>query len=351
MLTIESTGDRIEVTARQTILDAALRSGVWLPHACGHGTCGTCKVEVLEGDVTIGEASPFALMDVEREEGKCLACCTTLESDVVIEADIEEDPDARIIPLRDFTGTVEEVIDLTPTVKGIFVRLPGEGIEFQSGQYVNVTVPGLERPRAFSLANPASERHRLELNVRRVEEGAGTAYMHERLAPGQELRFTGPWGRFYVRRSDPKPILFVAGGSGLSCIKSMLLDLLESGDRRPLTLVQGARNLAELYYRDRFETLASRHPNFIYIPALSDPLPGDEWQGATSMAHEAARDAFDGRFQGMRAYLCGPPPMIEACIRVLMRGRLFEKDIFTEKFVTAADGESALAGSPLFKRL
>jgi len=152
-LTIEPLSHSVEVQEKQTLLDAALRSGIYLPHACLHGLCGTCKVQVLEGEVDIGEASPFALMDFEREEGKCLACVATALSDLVIEADIDEEPDAENYPMQDFEGTVTALSDLTPTAKGVFIELDGDGIQFQAGQYINLHIPGVELPRAFSLAN------------------------------------------------------------------------------------------------------------------------------------------------------------------------------------------------------
>jgi phenol hydroxylase P5 protein len=99
------------------------------------------RVQVLDGDFDHGEATTFALMDYEREEGKCLACCATLNSDVVIEAEIEEDPDARVIPVQDFAGRVSRIENLTPTIKGIFIDLDHE-IDFQAGQYVNLHLPG-----------------------------------------------------------------------------------------------------------------------------------------------------------------------------------------------------------------
>ena len=105
-LTIEPIGDAIDVAEGQTILDACLRAGIYLPHACGHGLCGTCKTVVLDGEIDHGEASPFALMDFERDEGFVLACTATLKSDVTVEADVEEDPDARRIAVRDFDGVV-----------------------------------------------------------------------------------------------------------------------------------------------------------------------------------------------------------------------------------------------------
>ena len=118
-VTVEPTGDIIEVEEGQTILDAALRQGVWIPFACGHGTCATCKIQVVEGESDLGNASPFALMDVEREEGKVLACCCTPESDMVIEADIDVDDDFMGYAIQDFIGTVTEINDLSPTIKGI----------------------------------------------------------------------------------------------------------------------------------------------------------------------------------------------------------------------------------------
>jgi phenol/toluene 2-monooxygenase (NADH) P5/A5 len=349
-VTIEPLGRTIEVAEGQTILDAALRSGIYLPHACCHGLCATCKVQVTDGEVDLGAASPFALMDMEREDGKCLACCATPLSDVTIEADIDEEPDALHIPVRDFTGTVVQLLDLTPTVKGVFIEIP-EGIEFQAGQYVNVKIPGEDKPRAFSLAAAPVAKSLIELNVRRVPGGKGTAYIHEVLKVGDAIELTGPLGHFYVRRSDPQPALFLAGGSGLSSPKSMILDMLESGDARTITLVYGARNRGELYYHDFFTGLAGKHRNFRYVPALNEPTAACAWEGFKGFVHEAAKVHFDNDFRGHKAYMCGPPPMIEACIRTLMQGRLYERDIYNEKFLTNADASQGLARSPLFRNL
>lgn len=347
--TIEPLGETIEVAAGQTLLDAALRAGVWLPYACNHGVCGTCKVAVLEGEVEHNEASSFALMDLERDEGKTLACCATLASDIVLEADVEEEADALNLPVGDFTGRVARLEDLTPTIKGIWLDAPEE-VAFQAGQYLNLEVPGVAAPRAFSIANPPSERRRLELNVRYVEGGAATAYLCQSLKIGDALRFTAPLGRFFARKSTPGPIVFLAGGSGLSSPKSMILDLLQEGDQREITLLHGARNQAELYYRELFTELAARHDNFHYYGALSEAAPEDHWDGPRCFVHELAEELFDGRFEGCVAYLCGPPPMIDACLTTLMRGRLFEERIFMENFFTAADSAHPPRRSALFKK-
>ncbi len=351
-VTIEPLGVTIEVEDDQTILDAALRQGVYLPHACGHGLCGTCKVDVLEGDVDIGdEASPFALMDFERDEGKALTCCCTPTSDLVVEADVEEEPDAQNIPVQDYTGKVVRLEKLTPRILGIFLEVEGNGVEFQSGQYANLHIPGLEKPRPFSMAQSPNEKNILEFDIALIEGGEGTTWIHENLKVGDTLDFSAPYGHFFIRKSDPRPLLFFGGGSGLSSPKSMLLDLLESGDTREITLFQGARNLKELYYKDLFEELERKHENFTYVPGLSGPDIEEEWEGATGFVHDVAIEKFNGKFEGYRAYMCGPPPMIDACITALMRGRVFEKDMFMEKFLTAADGTSKQKKSPLFKNI
>ena len=350
-VTIEPTGETIEVEEGQTLLDASLRAGVYLPHACGHGLCATCKVEVVEGDVEHGDASPFALMDMERDEGKCLACCATPNSDLVIEADIEEEEDAENHPVRDFVGIVSKIETVTPRIKSIFLAIENGGIDFQAGHYVNVSIPGMEdHPRAFSIASPPSEKNLVELNVALVEGGKGTTWLHEELKVGDELKFSGPYGRFFVRNSAPEPMIFLAGGSGLSSPKSMILDQFENGESRQITFIYGARNQDELYYRELFEELAEEHDNFTYVPALSEE-PGDsDWQGARGFVHEVAKEHFGGMFAGHKAYMCGPPPMIDACITTLMQGRLFEQHMYMENFYNAGSAE-ATSKSPLFKNI
>ncbi len=351
-LTIEPLGQTIEVEEGQTILDAALRAGIYLPHACCHGLCATCKIQVTDGEIDQGEASGFALMDYEREEGMCLACCATLESDVVIEAQIDEEPDARNLPVLDYPGTVTRIESLTPTIKGVWVRLDSP-ITFQAGQYVNLSIPGEGTARAFSIASCPSDGGEIELNIRHVPGGRGTAWVHQQLKAGDRVQLAGPYGRFFVRESghasDNLGYLFLAGGSGLSSPRSMVLDLLAQGCQRPITLVNGARSREELYHHEQFEQLAAQHANFTYVAALSGEPEDSDWSGARGFVHDAARAHFGNDFRGHKAYLCGPPLMIDACITTLMQGRLFERDIYTEKFISAADAQQVR--SPLFRKI
>lgn len=347
-LTLEPLGATIEVEEGQTILDAALRQGIYIPHACGHGLCGTCKVTIESGEVDHGAANPFALLDFERDEGKTLACCATLQADTTIEADIDEDPDAEIIPVQDFQSVVSRVVDLTPTIKAIYLKLD-KPLHFQAGQYVQLQVPGVEGGRAFSIANSPQQVQatgEIELNVRIVKDGQATQWLHHQLKAGDPLKFSGPYGRFLVRKSAQMPVVFMAGGSGLSSPRSMILDMLASGSQVPMTLVYGQRTLDELYYDSEFKALATQYPNFTYVPALSEGGAADI---ANGFVHDVAKAHFKGDFSGHKAYLCGPPAMIEACISTLMQGRLYERDMYTEKFLSAADAEQVR--SPLFKRV
>lgn len=349
-LTIEPIGEEIEIEEGQTILDAVLRTGLHIPYQCGHGLCSTCKVTVLDGEVVHGESSPFALMDFERDEGVALACSATAQSDITIEADIEEDPDAEGIKVRDYAVRVSRIEDLTPDIKGLFLELDDEGFRFQAGQYVNLHLPGIAVPRAFSIASAPGDTV-LELHVRKVLGGEATGFIHDTLEPGTELRITGPLGRFFVRKSKDTGCLFIAGGSGLSSPKSMILDLLAEGYDKPLALFHGVRTVADLYFRDVFDGLAAKHAHFAYTPVLSECRDESDWSGERGFVHEAVARAFPDGFSGLNAYLCGPPPMIEASIRMLMKGRLFEDGIYTERFLTQGDAEEAARASKVFKRI
>lgn len=348
-LTIEPLGETIPIREGQTVLDACLRNGIFIPYQCNHGLCSTCKITVLEGEVDLGDASPFALMDFERDDKRALACCARPMSDITIEADVDIDPDALYLPVNDVVGTVVGLVDLTHDIKGVTLEVPGDGLPFQAGQYVNLTVPGLDEPRAFSLANAPSKANFPELHVRRVKDGKGTGWVHHDLKVGDKVPLSGPLGRFYVRKSAANPMIFIAGGSGLSSPKAMIEDLLEEGWSGPITLFHGVRQARDLYFDGLFRELDAKHGNFTYVPVLSESDGTDGWTGETGFVHEAAIRRYDGVFKGNKAYLCGPPLMVEASIRALMKGRLFEHDIYTESFLTKADDNAKR--SPLFQAI
>jgi phenol hydroxylase P5 protein len=179
---------------------------------------------------------------------------------------------------------VSRIETLTPTIKAIFIELD-EAIHFQAGQYVNVHLPSLNISRAFSLANVPSTGREVELNIRIVPGGVGTTYLHEQLKAGDRIKISGPYGRFFVRKSANSASIFMAGGSGLSSPRSMILDLLEEGSTLPITLVYGQRTRNELYYHDEFVALAEKHPTSPTSRRCptSRPIPTGRASAATCM--------------------------------------------------------------------
>ena len=272
-LTIEPLGQTVEVEEGQTLLDASLRAGVYLPHACGHGLCGTCKVQVLDGEIDHGEASSFALMDFEREEGLCLACCATAESDVTIEADIDEEPDALNLPVRDGHRHRQphrepdadhqgRVRDRSTTRRACRSRPASTS----TSSCPTATATGRSR-------SPTRRRnpHEIELDVRLVPGGAATTWIHEQLAVGDQLRLSGPYGRFFVRSSAEHAD--VVPRRRLGPVQPPLDDPRSAGAglRRCRSRWSTARATATSCTTSTSSRRSPReYPNFTYVPALSN---------------------------------------------------------------------------------
>lgn len=352
-VTIEPLGRAIKVGDTQTILDACLRQGVYIPHACTHGTCGTCKAQVLEGEVLNRGASEHALMDYEREEGKTLLCSALAQSDMVIEADVEADPEAVLHPVRDYIATIEVLEEPARDVRRLILALDNQPIEFMPGQYIQLEVPqpnGTILKRCYSMASSPQDGSRIELQIKRSPGGRAASYIFEQLKQGDKVKFSGPYGFFFLRKKGNEPLILLAGGTGLAPLKSMLRVTFEERLPRQITLLHGVRSGADLYDSEFFRHMEAENSNFRYFPVLSAKEAGDDWQGEEGYVHEALSRVLPS-FKGHKAYLCGPPPMVDACLTVLMRGRLFEDSIFCENFYTEEDKAGPLKRSPLFKRI
>lgn len=348
-ITVEPVGREVDCRSDQSILDACLRAGVWLPHSCTHGTCATCKSEVLEGEVDHGEASPFALMDFERDDGMTLPCVARPRSDVTIEADIDVDDDLPVHPVQDFVATVVSFDEVALETRRLVVELDRD-LAFNAGQYLRFlvpTAPGVDR--TYSIANPPTEPRRLEFQIRRTPGGVCTdGWMFPTLAPGDPVQLSGPYGQFVLRTSRSEPAVMIAGGTGLAPIKAMIRHALENDAYAGhLTLYQGARSQAWLYDVEFFRSLQADFPDrFTYRPCLSE-------EGADGFATGLVTDvlaADHASLAGYTGYVCGPPPMVEAALKTLMSRRLFPRDIYREDFFDAGDKAAGVVRSPLIKR-
>jgi propane monooxygenase reductase subunit len=321
----------------ETILAAALRQGVNLRYGCKHGGCGTCKALIVEGEVDQPEASTFALMDFEREQGMALLCSAYPLGDIVIElSDYEESELEGGAPIGKFLAEVGVLKYLTHDIVGLELGLiePAR-ISFKAGQYVDVLVPGTSETRSYSMANPPSRDGGVELMVKLMSGGLFSEYLRGQLKAGDRLTVEGPYGSFHLRDSE-RPALFIAGGSGMAPMLSLLRDMAEKRDCRPVTFFYGARAKRDLFHLDELFSFEKLLPCFRFVPALSEPATEDAWNGAGGLITEVvAHEVPDAR--GMEAYLCGPSAMIDAAIAVLIRLGVSEHDIHYDKFVTKAE--------------
>lgn len=343
---VDPLGSELRCREDQTVLDACLREGVWLPHACTHGTCGTCKALVVDGEVDLGDASPYALLDSEREEGYALICVATPRSDVTIEGDVDLDEGVEVHPVRDFTGTLASLEDAGPDVRRLTISLD-QPLSFNPGQYVLLDVPGGEQ-RPYSLASSPADGRRIELHVKRSPHGrCSDGWVFKDLAAGDAVSLSGPYGRFSFRPARDEPILLLAGGTGLAPMKAMLTHMTEIERPRRVVLYHGVPTRADLYEHDWLERLAAEHDWFTYRPALSR----EEWHGRTGRVPARLAEDYP-RASGHVAYICGGPEFVTETMKALMRGRLFPRDIYREDFFDSADRAAGthVVRSPLIRR-
>lgn len=214
---------------------------------------------------------------------------------------------------------------------------------FNPGQYVTIEVPGTGVTRTYSMANPPSERNRIELQIRRTPGGIGTdGWIFRNLAVGDEIKLSGPYGRFFLRAAREEPMILIGGGTGLAPLKSIVRHVLETGLRRQPYLYQGARTQADMYDVEYYRALEAEHDRFTYRPCLSE----QEWDGPQGMVTDVVAADFP-TCRKHTAYLCGPPPMVAAAMKTLMKKRLFPKEIYREDFFDASDKSTAGVRSPL----
>jgi Na+-transporting NADH:ubiquinone oxidoreductase subunit F len=225
-----------------------------------------------------------------------------------------------------------KIEDLTHDIKYVLLRLDEpKTIKFKPGQYVQFKVPQTDEFRAYSIASPPSQDNIIELIVRLVPGGLCSTYIHEVLDVNDQITLTGPFGDFYLREDSPRNIICIGGGCGMAPIRSILRHLAERGMPRKAMYFFGARSKKDLFFTEELIALERQFPNFRYIPALSEPKPQDNWTGETGLITQVVERIMplDGRSE---AYLCGPPPMIDASLKVLTKKGMEETHIYYDKF-------------------
>jgi propane monooxygenase reductase component len=324
----EPVGIEIEVDEDETILNAAFRQGIMLMHGCKEGQCSACKSFILDGEVDLDRYSTFALPDFEEAEGWTLLCRAHPYSDLEIELiNYDEEIIHGGVPPRTVSTSVEAVEALTSDI--YYLRLASsEPLDYKPGQYVDITIPGTEIHRSFSMAGTDPES--LEFMIKYYEGGRFSGLLKDgAVKPGDAIDVTGPYGVFTLRPSSPRRLLFIGGGAGMAPILSLLRHMQATGSEREAIYYYGARTEADLF---RLEELAALPGGF--VPALSEDANG--WKGESGLITDVV-DRLEGDIAGVDAYVCGPPPMVEATIALLERKGVPEAHIYYDKFTTTAD--------------
>ena len=338
---LEPVGVEMEVDEGETVLQAAFRQGVALMHGCKEGQCSTCKSLLLDGDAEMERYSTFALPDHEKEEGYILLCKTIPYSDLTVEL-LQYDEEALkvSVPVRDYRASIESVESLTHDIRKLSLRLiEPETITFHSGQFVDLYLPGVNFFRSYSMANTPSQSNRLEFMIKLFKGGKFSTLLDERLKPGDELEVRGPFGNCIRREDSTGDMLMIGGGSGMAPLWSILQDMAEKQVKRSVTFFYGARSRRDLFYLDKFARLADQWEEFRFVPALSEPLPEDDWDGETGLITEVIERYLVQSPPSLEteAFLCGPGPMIDAAIQILRNRGITPDRIFFDKFVPASN--------------
>ncbi len=324
----------IEVPTGATILESALDQGVDYPFGCQSGNCGACKSHLVKGEVTMEGYSEFALSDEEKARGLILACRAVPWEDCEV-AWLEED-DLIVHPRRILACKVVGLDDATHDIKRVRLAIESGGpFDFSAGQFASVTFAGCA-PRDYSMANVPGDPV-LEFHVRRSVGGIVSAYVAEQLTLGDSVRVEGPFGTSYLRESHRGPIIAVAGGSGLAPIKSIVERALAQKLPQHIYLYLGVRPERDLYLHDHFAALAQKHETLHFTPVLSEASNGGY---RTGLVHAAVARDFD-EFDGCKAYLAGPPVMVEAATKLFEQRGMRRIDIHADAFYTAAEMASA----------
>ena len=344
-----------KVSSGGTLLNVLADQKIFIPSACGgQGTCGVCKVHVMEGGGALLPTEVGHVSRGEAREGVRLSCQVKVKEDMKLEVEPE------LFDVRKWTCKVRSNDAVATFIKELILELPeGDEVPFRAGGYIQIECPphvaefkNFDIPekfradwdkfdlwryvskvtepaqRAYSMANYPEEKGIIMLNVRiatppprmpDVPPGVMSSYIYN-LKPGDEVVISGPFGEFYARETD-KEMCFIGGGAGMAPMRSHILDQFKriKTDRK-VTFWYGARSLREAFYIKDFDEIAENNENFEWHLALSEPLPEDNWKGYTGFIHQVLYENYLKKHpepEEVEYYLCGPPLMIEACKKML----------------------------------
>ena len=374
LVTLEINDDpskTLEVPMGGKLLQTLADKKIFVPSACGGGgSCGQCKVQVLEGG---GEILPTELGHMSRREVRDhwrLACQTPVKQNMKLQINPE------IFSVQKWECTVKSNRNVATFIKELVLELPqGEHVDYRAGGYIQIecdphTVAYKDFDidpeyhgdwdkynlwqyvstctehvtRAYSMASYPAEKGIVMLNVRiasppprmpNVPPGLMSSYIFS-LKPGDKVTISGPYGEFFVNEKSDSEMIYVGGGAGMAPLRSQIFDeLLTKNCQRKISYWYGARSLREVFYADEFDKLAEKFPNFSWHLALSDPLPEDNWKGPTGFIHQCLYDLYlkdHPAPEDCEYYMCGPPMMTGAVVKLLDSLGVERENIYFDDF-------------------
>lgn len=312
-----------------TLLSALYENKIFIPSACGgKGSCGYCKVTVTSGGGPLLPTETPYLTRAEQRNGVRLACQVKVKQN--LEISLPED----LLNVKEYNAVVGDVVTLTHDIKEVnFDLLEPLEINQRPGQYIQIRSPSPDGPvfRAYSISSATYEKNKVQLNVRLVPGGIASTYIHG-LKTGEKVYFTGPYGEFRLSENPDEEIVCVGGGCGMAPMRNIILSIYSRWPDRVCWLFFGCRTTKDVFYLQEFKALAAKHPNFHVVYALSDPLEaGSSWDGDSGFVHLSVDKRLKPNIP-RQAFLCGPPPMIDAVTEVLKTKGMKAEEIFYDKF-------------------
>ena len=333
----------VTVKPKENLLAAGLAAGLAWPHDCRVGSCGTCRCYLKKGKIKPLNDFSYVLTPEQLDAGMILACQTALKSDVEIE--VELDADADTTPTVTCEGTLTRVRNLTHDIIEMQVSCDADmSANMKAGQYAEISHKDLSKPRSYSFAGSPqqSDPRQLLFFVRHVPGGEFTDWLFEHDQTGARFNISAPYGNFWLR-DDEKPMICIAGGSGMSALKAILEYAAHSKVKRDAYFFFGARAQRDLYCQSEMKVVGENwasEKRFEFVEVLSDEAEDSDWKGPRGFVTQHLKEAYidKGVIDASRcqAYLCGPPPMIDAAMAVLIENNMPEDQIFYDKFLDAS---------------
>ncbi|MHC4517267.1 MAG: FAD-binding oxidoreductase [Planctomycetota bacterium] len=321
----------ITVEGGGSVLASLVQEKIFIPSACGgRGTCGLCKLKVLEGAGPLLPTEEPFLDKAERDSNVRLSCQVKVRNDLRIAVSPE------LLAIQEYTCRCAKITDLTYDIKLFrFELIEPATMDYIPGQYVQLLTPAYGKSReevyrAYSIASDPAEKNVIELIIRLVPGGICTTYCFEHLKEGDEVRINGPYGDFQLSETD-SPIIYIAGGSGMAPIKCMLHHMQNTANQRKAVYFFGANSPDELLMGDDMQQFESDLADYRYVPVVARPPEGHQWKGEAGLVTEAVQRGLKDAPQ-YEAYLCGSPGMIDAAVEVLKGLGVTEANIFYDKF-------------------